>query len=325
MMPITRRHAVNSLAALASSPLVLPLALAQDVYPSKPIRIILPYTGGGSADGLARAFADQLRASFGQPVIVESRPGANSMLGAELVAKSPNDGYTLLYVGWPTIGTNVAVYKDIRYKLDDFQPITTIFRSPVSLTVRKDFPANNLAELIAHIRKQGRMSYGTAGAGSSPHLLLERMKQALGVVLEHVPYKGEGPAVLDVLGGHLPMFAGSIATPVQHIRSGALKVIATSADERLAAFPEVQTFKEAGFADQVFTYWHGFAAPAGTPRPIIDKLHAAIVAAISTPQVRAAIGPDQIATTMSPEAFTALIRKDVATWAPVIRANNLTE
>jgi tripartite-type tricarboxylate transporter receptor subunit TctC len=323
-MTLNRRQALTAVSAFTVLT-ISPTVRAQDVWPSKPVRIVLPYTGGGSADALARAFAEQFKTTFGQSFIVESKPGANSMLGAELVAKSAGDGYTLLYVGWPTIGTNLVVYKDIRYKLEDFQPITSIFRSPVSLTVRKDFPANNLKELFDHIRKAGRLSYGTSGAGSSPHLLFERIKQVTSLPLDHVPYKGEGPAVLDVLGGHLPLFAGSIATPLQHIRSGALKVIATSAEERLPAFPEVQTFKEAGLPDQSFTYWHGFAAPAATPRAIVDKLHAAIVAAIGSAAVRNALGPDQIPTTMSPEAFTALIRRDIASWAPVIRANNLTE
>jgi tripartite-type tricarboxylate transporter receptor subunit TctC len=258
-------------------------------------------------------------------VIVESRPGANSMMGAEVVAKSPNDGYTLLYLGWPTIGTNLVVYKDVKYRLEDFLPLTTTFRSPVSLTVRKDSPVGSLKDLVELARKQGRFAYGTSGAGSSPHLLMEKLKAATGAQFEHVPYKGEGPAVLDVLGGHLPMFAGSLTTPLQHVKSGALRVVATSAPERLPAFPEVATFKEAGFPEHVFTYWHGFALPAGTPRPVAERLHAAIVQAMQAPAVRGVLGPDQIPTTMSPEAFTALIKQDIATWAPVIRASNLTE
>lgn len=323
-MTLSRRRAVSSLGALAAAAAV-PQVLAQSAYPSRPIRIILPYTGGGSADALARAIGEHLR-TLGQPVIVESHPGANSMLGADLAAKAPKDGYTLLYLGWPTISTNLVSFKDVRYKLEDFQPITTLYRSPVSLTVRKDFPANNLKELIEYARKNGRrMSYGTSGTGSSPHLLLEKMSATSGITFEHVPYKGEGPAVLDVLGGHLPLFAGSIATPLQHLRSGALKVIATSSSERLPAFPDVMTFKESGFPEHVFTYWHGFAAPAGTPRPIIDKLHATIVAAMSTQAVRNVLSPDQIPYTLSPEQFTALIRQDIDDWGPVIRAAKLVQ
>ncbi|MBL0420878.1 tripartite tricarboxylate transporter substrate binding protein [Ramlibacter sp. AW1] len=321
-MSLNRRQILSSLAALGAAS-AAPGLVAQGAWPSKPIRIILPYTVGGSADALARGIAEHLRSVLGQPVIVESRPGANSALGAELVAKSPADGYTLLYLGYPTISTNLVVYKDVRYKLEDFQPITTTFRSPVSLTVKRDFPANNLKELMDLARKQGSLSYGTSGNGSSPHLLMEKIKADTGIRFEHIPYKGENPAVLDVLGGHLPLFAGSIATPQQHVRSGALKVIATSSAERLPSFPDVPTFREAGFPEHVFTYWHGFAAPAGTPRPIIDRLHAAIVAAMSTQPVRNVLGPDQIATAMSPEAFTEQIRKDIALWTPVIRASRI--
>ncbi len=323
-MSITRRHLLAAASTLPAHAAFGTAAWAQGGYPNKPIRIILPYAGGGSADALARAIAEELHTSLGQTVIVESRPGANSMLGAELVAKSPNDGYTLLYLGWPTISTNLVVYKDVKYKLDDFQPLTTIFRSPVALTVRKDLPVSNLTELLDYARKQGGLNYGTSGNGSSPQLLMERLSRDTGVPLRHVPYKGEGPAVLDVIGGHLPVFAGSIATPLSHIHAGTLKVLATSNDERLSALPDVQTFKEAGFKDQVFTYWHGFALPAGTPKPIVDRLHAAIVKAMGSPGVRKVLSVDQIPVTMSPEAFKALIQKDIDTWAPVIRASNLT-
>ncbi|CAN5347437.1 tripartite tricarboxylate transporter substrate binding protein [soil metagenome] len=324
-MQIERRRLMTAALATATLYSVGQSASAQDAWPSKPIRMILPYAGGGSADTVARAIADQLRASLGQMVIVESRPGANSMLGAEMVATSPADGYTLLYLGWPTISTNLVVYKDVRYKLADFQPLTTIFTSPVSLTVRKDLAVSNLKELLDYARKQGGISFGTSGVGSSPHLLMERLSKETGVPLRHVPYKGESPAVLDVIGGHLPVFAGSIATPLTHIRAGTLKVVATSSDERLVAFPEAPTFKESGFKNHVFTYWHGFALPANTPKPIVDKFHAAIVAAMNAPQVRQVLSVDQIPTTISPAAFKDLIQHDIDTWAPVIRAANLVE
>lgn len=322
----TNRRRLAAVTATLATALVFALpAQGQDQYPAKPIRLILPYAVGGSADTLARAIADQLHTSLGQPVIVESRPGANSMLGAEVAARAPNDGYTLLYLGWPTISTNLVTYKNAPYKLEDFQPVTTIFRSPVALTARKDLPASNLKELLEYARKQGGLNYGTSGIGSSPHLLMESLGKETGVPMNHIAYKGEGPAVVDVLGGHLPVFAGSIATPLSHIRAGTLKVIATSNEERLEAFPDTPTFKEAGYKNYVFTYWHGFAVRAGTPRPIVDKLHAAIVKAMAAPQVRQALGVDQIPSTMSPEAFTALIRQDIDTWGPVIRAANLTE
>jgi tripartite-type tricarboxylate transporter receptor subunit TctC len=324
-MTQTRRRFCSTLSGSAALLLTGNAARAQDKYPSKPIRLVLPYTSGGSADALARALAEQLQLKLGQTVIVDSRPGANSMLGANIVARAPHDGYTLLYVGWPTISTNLVVYKNVSYKLEDFAPITTLFRSPIGLTVKKDLPVSNLKELIDYARKQGSLAYGTSGIGSSPHLLMERLKQTTGANFQHVPYKGEGPGVIDVMGGHLPVFAGGLTTPSQQISAGTLKIIAVSSADRLPAFPDVPTFREAGFPQQVFTFWHGIAAPAGTPRAIIDTLHDTIAVAMSSQGVRTVLGADQIPTINTPEQFSALIRQDIETWGPVIRASNLVE
>ena len=300
-------------------------AFAQEPFPSKPIRFVLPYTAGGGSDRLMRALGEELRERLGQPVLVESRPGANTMVAAELVARARNDGYTLLYLGWATITTNLVIYKNISYKLEDFQPITTLYRSPLTLVVKKDFPASNLKELIGYARNKGSLAYGTAGTGSSPNLLLVRLSKASGVNFEHVPYKGEAPAVQDVMGGHLPLFAGSLSNSAPSIRAGNLKAIVTSSGERLPNFPDIPTFREAGFEEHVFTYWHGVAAPAGLSRAILDRLHAAFVAAVESKRVRGVLEPDQIPTTMSPDAFSEQIRRDIETWGPVIRANNLVE
>lgn len=309
------------------SPLLfaVPIAFAQEPYPAKPIRFVLPYAAGGGSDRLVRAIGDELRERLGQPVIVDARPGANTMVAAEIVARSRNDGYTLLYLGWSTITTNLVVYKNISYKLEDFQPITTLYRSPLTLVAKKDFPASNLKELLDHTRSQGSLAYGTAGAGSSPNLLLARLARATGVKLEHVAYKGEAAAVQDVIGGHLPLFAGSLSNSAPHIRSGSLKAIVTSSGERLPNFPDIPTFREAGLEEQVFTYWHGVAAPAGTPRAIVERLHAAFAFAVESKRVRATLEPDQIPTSMTPDAFTELIHRDIAIWGPVIRASNLIE
>jgi tripartite-type tricarboxylate transporter receptor subunit TctC len=315
---------MKSLRMLISLALVLAATgvQAQDAYPSRPIRFVLPYAVGGAADALARAIAEELRKRFGQTVIVDSRPGANSMLGAEMVARSAPDGYTLLYLGWSTISTNLVMFRKVTYKLEDFQPITTFYRTPVGITVAKDLPVSNLKELIEYARSKGSLSFGTSGIGSSPHMLLERINRLQGTKFEHVAYRGEAPAVADVLGGHIPVFAGSVATPGEHIKNGALKLISVSSAERLSAFPNVPTFKEQGI-DITFSFWHGIAAPAGTPKPLIDKLHAAIVAALGTQRVKNILTPDQVVATMSPEAFTALIKEDIATWGPIIRDTNL--
>jgi tripartite-type tricarboxylate transporter receptor subunit TctC len=304
--------------ALCALAFAQPAALAQEPYPSKPIRFVFPYAPGGEADALARAVADELRERLGQSVIVDNRPGANTMIAAEIAARAPNDGHTLLYLAWTTITTNFLMYKNISYKLEDFQPITTFYRAPLGLAVRKDFPASNLKELLEYARNKGSLAYG-----SSPNLLVARLAKATGVKFEHVAYKGDAPAVQDLIGGHLPLFAGALNTAAQHIGAGTLKVIVHSSAERLRAYPDIPTLRDAGFEDQVFTYWHGVAAPAGTPRAIVDKLHAGFVAAMDSRRVRAVVTPFQIVGTLSPEAFAELIRRDIATWGPVIRSMNL--
>ena len=311
-----------SLCAIAFS---VPGALAQESYPSKPIRMVFPYAAGGEADAFARAIADEVRERLGQPMIVESRPGANTAIAAEIVARAPNDGYTLLYLAWSTITTNLIMYKNIPYKLADFQPITTFYRAPLGIAVRKDFPASNLRELIEYARKRGSVEYGTSGAGSSGNLMLARLSRKTGVKFEHVPYKGDAPVVQDVMGGHLPMFAGALNTAAQHIRAGNLKALATSSGERLKAYPDIPTFRDSGFEEQVFTYWHGMAAPAGTPRAIVDRLNSAVVAATESKRVRGVMTPFQTVSTMSPEAFSELIRSDIAIWGPVIREMNMIQ
>ena len=321
-----RKHRFPSwIMALCALVFAVPGALAQEPYPSKPIRFVFPYAAGGEADAFARALSEELRERLGQSVVVDNRPGANTMIAAEIVARARNDGYTLLYLAWTTITTNFLIYKNISYKLDDFQPITTFYRSPLGLVVRNDFPASNLKELMEYARKKGSLAYGTSGAGSSANLLLTRLSKATGVKFEHAPYKGDAPAVKDLMGGHLPLFAGALNTAAPHIRAGNLRLIVHSSGERLPAYPDIPTFRDAGFEDQVFTYWHGVAAPAGTPRAIINKLHAAIVAAIDSKRIRGRVTPFQILATMSPEAFSELIRRDIATWDPVIRAMNVAD
>ena len=300
------------------------VARAQD-YPTKPIRMVFPYASGGEADAFARAVAEEVRDRLGQPVIVDSRPGANTAIAAEIVSRSLNDGYTLLYSAWSTLTTNFVMYPKLPYRLEDFEPISTFYRAPLGIAVRKDFPASSLKDLIAYARNKGSVAYGTSGAGSSGNLMLARLARATGVKFEHVAYKGDAPVVQDVLGGHLPMFAGALNTAAQHVAAGTLKVIAHSSGERLPAYPDIATFRDAGFEDQVFNYWHGLAAPAGTPRAIVDRLNSAVAGAADSKRVRSVMTPFQTVSTTSPEAFGELIRRDIATWGPVIRELNLVQ
>ncbi len=313
---------INRRALLAATLLPLP-ALAQDAWPSRPIRFILPYPPGGAADRLARALADHLRDQLGQPVVVESRPGGGSMIGAEAVARAPKDGYTLLYAGWPTVTMNVVMHRAPPYRTEDFAPLTPFFRTPLSIAVQPDNPARTFADLVAQAR-QRPISYGTSGVGASSHMLMERINATAGTKFEHVPYRGEMPAATDVIAGHASVYVGSIGTILELHRGGRIRIIGHTNPERLAFLPAVATLAELGFREAgIFTYWHGALAPSGTPEPVLERLHAAFVSGMASPAVRARLPEDLVPFTLGRAEFAALIREELAVWTPIIRANNM--
>lgn len=298
-------------------------ALAQPAWPNRPIRLILPYTPGGGADATARAVAEHLRGVLGQPVVVESRPGAGSMLGAEVVARAPKDGYTLLYAGWPTVTLNVVMHRSPPYRTEDFAPIAPFWRTPLSIAVHPSSPIRDFATLLAAAQAQ-ELAYGTSGIGASSHLLMVRLQAATGAKFIHAPYRGEAPAATDVIAGHLPLYVGSAGSIMQQHRAGLIRIIATTNPERLPALPEIPTFREQGREDMVFTYWHGMLAPAGTPTEIVDRLNAGVVAALADPTVRARMPQDTVPFPATPAQFAALIQSDIAEWTPIIRANAIS-
>ena len=298
-------------------------AIAQEAWPSRPIRLILPYTPGGGADATARAVGEHLRGALGQPVIVESRPGAGSMLGAEVVARAPKDGYTLLYAGWPTVTLNVVMHRAPPYRTEDFAPVSVFWRTPQTIAVHPNSPIRDIATLLERARTE-ELAYGTSGVGASSHLLMEKLKAATGAKFVHSPYRGEAPAATDVVAGHLPLYVGSAGSSMPMIRGGLLRTICVTSPERLPVLPDVPTCREQGHDAMTFTYWHGMLAPAGTPAPIVARLNAAVVAALGDATVRSRLPEDVVPAPTSPEAFAALIRADIAEWTPVIRANAIT-
>lgn len=313
-----RRSILAAALALPAAP-----ALAQ-AWPTRPIRFVLPYTTGGSADALARALAEHLRGELGQPVVVDSRPGGGSMIGAEIVARAPADGYTVLYAGWPTVTMNVVMHRAPAYRTEDFRPLTPFFRTPLSIAVAPGNPARDFNDLIAQARQRGSLSYGTSGVGASSHMLMERIRASTGVAFDHIPYRGEAPAATDVIAGHTTAYVGSIATILQQHRGGLIRIIGHTNPARLPILPDVATLGELGFTEAgVFTYWHGALVPAATPEPIVRRLHAAFVSGIASPAVRARLSEDFVPFTLPPEEFSGLIRQELALWTPIIRANNM--
>jgi tripartite-type tricarboxylate transporter receptor subunit TctC len=308
------------LAAVLALCATLPAA-AQE-WPVKPIRIVVPFSPGGVADNSARVIADKLGARLGQQVIVENRAGASGNIGAEAVAKAAPDGYSLLLGFDGTMVINPHVFAKLPFDtLRDFQPVTKLGDATLILVAHPSLPANSLPELIAYSKVQsGGVAYGTSGTGGTPHLAGEMLVQRSGAQFVHVPYKGGGQAIGDVVGGQIPLVYTAIATAQQYVKSGRLKAIAVSSGKRATSLPDVPTFVEGGLPGFVVDSWVGILAPAKTPRPIVDRLQKEIAAVLADPEVRAryeVLGIEPVGNT--PGEFAAQIKADLSRWEPVVK------
>jgi tripartite-type tricarboxylate transporter receptor subunit TctC len=300
-------------------------AHSQD-YPAKPIRIVVPFSPGGVADNSARVVADSLGARLGQQVLIENRPGASGNIGTQAVAQASPDGYTLLLGFDGTMVINPHVFPKIPFDtLKDFAPVTKLGDATLILVAHPSVPARNLAEFIAHAKaRPGSFAYGTSGTGGTPHLAGELLKLRSGIALEHVPYKGGGQAITDVVGGQIPLVFTAIATAQQYVRGGRLVGLGVPGARRSAALPDVPTFAESGLPGFDVSSWTGVFAPASTPRPVIDKLHRELAAVLRTAFVReryAVLGIEPVGN--SPQEFGDQVRADLARWEKVVRAANV--
>jgi len=294
---------------------------AQD-WPNRQVRIVVPFAPGGIADTSTRAIVDKLGAKLGQPVVVDNRPGAGGNIGTEQVAKSPPDGYTLLLGFDGTMVVNPHTYAHLPFDtLRDFQAVTKLGDAPVIVVAHPSVPARNLRELIALAKaKPGTLSYGTAGAGTTPHLVGEMINLRAGIDLVHVPYKGGGQAISDGVGGQIPLVITAIATSQQFLKSGKLKGLGVSSAKRSPAVPDVPTFIESGLDGMVVNSWVGILAPKATPRPIVDRLQRDIAAVLADPEVReryAVLGNEPVGNT--PDEYAAQIKADLALWGPIVK------
>ena len=296
---------------------------AQD-FPGKPIRIIVPYTAGGSSDYVARTIATRLQENLKSPVVVENKPGGNAQIGCDYVAKSAPDGYTLLLAGLTTHAAAPALYKKLPYDpIKDFTPITNVIESPLVVVVHPDVRANTLGEFIALAKASpGKLNYGSAGVGNTLHLAGETFRMATATELVHVPYKGASQALGDLLGGRIQVMFDLPQTPLSNIQGGKLRALAVTGSERLSLLPGVPTTAEAGLPSFTFGTWIGLVAPAGTPGAIINRLHAEIVKAATQPEVKEAFAKMAmlVATSASPDAFAKKIQGETERLAKVIRA-----
>ena len=310
MARLKRFVAILALAAAGSA--------AGQGYPAKPVRVIVPFSPGGVADSSARVLSDRLGARLGQPVVVENRPGASGNLGSAAVAAAAPDGYTLLLGFDGTMVINPHVYASLPWDtLRDFAPVTKLGDATLILVAHPSVPARNLKELVS-LKKP--FSYGTAGTGSTPHLAGELLAQRTGIELTHVPYKGGGQAMGDVVGGQIPLVFTAIATAQQFVKSGKLKGLGVSAAKRSGSLPEVPTFIESGLEGFVVDSWTGILAPAKTPREVVERLQKEIAAVLGEPEIRsryATLGIEPVGN--APGLFAEQIRADLARWEKVVR------
>jgi tripartite-type tricarboxylate transporter receptor subunit TctC len=303
------------------------LAHAQN-FPNRPITLVIPFAPGGSTSIVGRGVADKMGELLGEKVVVDNRPGAGGTVGTKAVAKSDPDGYTLLLGYTGTLAIGPSLYKNVGYDpRKDFAPIGLIGNAPNSLVVNPTFPAKTVAELIAYAKANpGKVNFGSAGAGTASHITGEYFARAAGITLVHIPYKGTGPALTDLLGGHIPMAFAPVPASHANVAAGKLRALAVTSTTRSGLMPEVPTIAESGLAGFDASLYYGLAAPAGTPRPIIDKLNKALRDALASDEVKRQLGNDGTEITPgTPEDYAAFIDKDEKKWAGLVKQSGVEQ
>ncbi|MDB5811347.1 MAG: transporter substrate-binding protein [Betaproteobacteria bacterium] len=313
---MSKRLLLSLLPAIA----LLPHAQAQ-TYPDHPLRLVVPFATGGTSDILARFVASPLWAAIGQPVVVDNRPGAGSNVGNEIVAKAAPDGYTLL-MATPALASNQALYGKLNYDpLNNFSPVTLVAEIPIALVVHPSMPTKTVKELIALAKAQpDKLNFGSSGNGGIGHLVGEMFKSATGIKMTHVPYKGNGPALVDLMSGVLNLTFTDIAGGMPYIKAGKMRPLGITTKRRSAQLPDVPTMNEAGVPGFEASTWFAVFATGGTPRPVINRLNAEIVKSLQTPEMREKLtnlGCDVVGN--KPEELTAFFKAEMAKWSKVIR------
>ncbi|MBI3055200.1 MAG: tripartite tricarboxylate transporter substrate binding protein [Betaproteobacteria bacterium] len=298
-----------------------PAETAKD-YPNRPIRLVVPSSPGGGTDIIARQLSVRLTERWGQQVIVDNRPGAGQMIGISLVAKSPPDGYTLVMTATP-LAVNTVLYKKVPYDpIRDFAPVTQVAAMPNLLVMHPTLPVRNVKQMIALAKSRpGELAYASSGFGTGPHLSMELFNHMADIKLQHVPYKGTGPALLDTISGHVPLLMSTLLPPLPHLKTGRLRALGVTSAKRVSSLPDVPTVAEGGVAGYEVVGWYGIAAPAGTPQPVVAKLQAEISAILHAPETRdklAAEGAEAVGS--KPEEFSAFLKSEIDKWGKVVKA-----
>ena len=304
------------LAAIAAS------ANAADPYPAKPIRMVIPFAPGGATDIIGRLVANKMGEALKQPVVVENVAGAATMVGAERVAKSPNDGYTLLVATSATLATNPHLYRKINYKLQDFEPITMLAKLPMVMVMSASSDVHSVKDFVAYAKSRpGQVNYGTAGLGGTAHMVGKLVESALGVSMTDVHYKGAAPAMTDLLGGQIQVYFDAIATSLPLWRAGKIRILAVTGSEHAPGAESIPTFAESGYPSVVFYNTYSLVAPAGTPKPIVEQLNAAAVRALKSEDVRARLLADAtLPNPTTPEGAAAELKSEFDAMGKLVRS-----
>jgi tripartite-type tricarboxylate transporter receptor subunit TctC len=306
---------------LAAAAALLPLAAAAQSYPSKPVRLIVPFAPGGATDVIARLAGQKLTDALGQQFVIDNRPGVNGNIGTEMAVKAAPDGYTLVMSYDGTLAINPSVYRKMPFDPQkDLVPVASVAQLPLLMVVNSDFAPKNVAEFVAYAKANpGKVNFSGAGYGSAGHLAAELFRARAGIDIVHVNYKGGGQAVQDLLGGQIQMLMTGLTTVEGHVKGGKLRALAFTSGKRMPGAPEVPTFAESGYPGLVSYTWYGILAPVGTPPDIVKKLNAEINRILQAPDVRerlTALGTEPTGGT--PEKFAETIKSDTARWAKVV-------
>lgn len=321
-----RRLAVTAIGALAVMLVCAPLAAVAQTWPAKPVKFVVPFPPGGSVDPLARLVGVKLSDALGQQFIVENKPGASGSIGTAFVAKSPADGYTFVFV-FDTHAVNPALIPNLPFDtLKDLAPVMLVGTAPMAITTAAAKPYKIFADVVQAAKaKPETLSYGSVGSGSLGHLAMTLVQQAGGFKLIHIPYKGGGPMSTDAMGGQLELGVGSVAVLAQHVKGGKLRGLAVTGEKRSGTMPTVPTLIEQGFPGFYAYAWWGIFAPAGLPKPIMDKFHAALVKALNSPDLNKQLG-EQLGMDLmisTPEALQKWTLGEIARWGKVVRDSGI--
>lgn len=316
-----RRLTLSALVLAAAGALAPAAALAQDAYPNRPIRMVLPFPPGGVTDLLARALAEKLAPRLGQPVVVDNKPGAGTVLASDLVARAPADGYTLLMAA-SSLGTAPLIYEKVHYDaVKSFTPVTQVASVVHVLVVNPQLPVRSVQELVAYAKANpGKLNYSSTGTGTSTHLEGELFKSMAGAYMVHIPYRGSGPALIDLVSGQVNVMFDALGSSGPFIKEGKLRALAVTTAKRSPSIPELPTVAESGLPGYEAMPWLGLVAPAGTPKSVVDRLHREIAQVLQEPEIRERFkgwGLDIIGNT--PAEFASFIQRDIVQWDRVIR------